>query len=75
MRIAQDTSADATNARHLENPVGLRRACQHGPLQRLEHVYVGRDFNSHRTDQALISMLLCFLFVLDVPLSILHFPV
>src|SRR5712691_1674931 len=42
-RIAQNTSADATNAHHLENPVGPRRARQVWPLASLEHVYVGRN--------------------------------
>jgi hypothetical protein len=42
-RIVQDTLADATNARHLENLVHVAHVV-HGPLQGLDHIYVGKGF-------------------------------
>jgi len=39
---AEDTSADATNAHHLENPVGPRRTRRAWPLASLDHVDAGK---------------------------------
>jgi len=45
MRIAQDTSANVTNVRHLENRVGPRRTGRAQPIASLENVYVGKEFS------------------------------
>lgn len=42
-QVTQNTSADATNARQLENPVGPLRTPRARPIADLKHVSVGKD--------------------------------
>jgi hypothetical protein len=70
-QIAQDTSADATNAHHLENPGGPRRTTRRArPIGCLEHISAGRKFFVIK----LSSHTPLFSFCLGLPLSILRLP-